>query len=88
MNDVNAHAAAGHHRLPDHRSLLAFYGTHVMIVLTMISYSMPIHARGSIANSEKAQVVEIGAFWLMTLVRGFTPCSSPPQACCKPGCNA
>ncbi|PHS26148.1 MAG: nitric-oxide reductase large subunit [Methylophaga sp.] len=45
---------------------MAFYGAYVMVVLTMISYSMPI-MRGKKAANETAQKLEIWAFWLMTL---------------------
>jgi nitric oxide reductase subunit B len=45
---------------------MAFYGAYVMVVLTMISYAMPI-LRGRAANSNKSQVVEMWAFWLMTV---------------------
>jgi nitric oxide reductase subunit B len=45
---------------------MAFYGAYVMVVLTMISYAMPI-LRGRAANSGKAQVAEMWAFWLMTV---------------------
>jgi len=45
---------------------MAFYGAYVMAVLTIISYSMPL-LRGRAANSNKAQVVEMWAFWLMTI---------------------
>jgi nitric oxide reductase subunit B len=45
---------------------MAFYGAYVMVVLTIISYAMPV-LRGRAANSEKAQVVEMWAFWLMTV---------------------
>ncbi len=45
---------------------MAFYGAYVMAVLTIISYAMPI-MRGRAANSNKAQVVEMWAFWLMTV---------------------
>ena len=48
---------------------MAFYGAYVMVVLTMISYAMPI-LRGRAANSEKAQVLEMWSFWLMTIVHG------------------
>jgi nitric oxide reductase subunit B len=44
---------------------LAFYGAYVLIVLTIISYAMPI-LRGQAAASERAQTLEIWAFWLMT----------------------
>ncbi len=45
---------------------MAFYGAYVMVVLTMISYAMPI-IRGRAANSNRAQVVEMWSFWLMTV---------------------
>ena len=45
---------------------LAFYGAYALVVLTMISYAMPI-LRGRAANSEKAQVMEMWSFWLMTV---------------------
>ncbi|HEX8987686.1 MAG TPA: cbb3-type cytochrome c oxidase subunit I [Rhodocyclaceae bacterium] len=45
---------------------MAFYGAYVMVVITMISYAMPL-LRGRAANSNKAQVAEMWAFWLMTV---------------------
>jgi len=45
---------------------MAFYGAYVMVVLTVISYSMPI-MRGKKAANLTAQKVEIASFWLMTL---------------------
>ena len=45
---------------------MAFYGAYVMINLAIISYAMPI-LRGREANGEKAQIVEMWAFWLMTV---------------------
>lgn len=45
---------------------LAFYGAYVMVVLTMISYAMPI-LRGRAANGRGAQLMEMWAFWLMSL---------------------
>lgn len=45
---------------------MAFYGAYVLVVLTMISYAMPI-LRGRAANSIKAQNYEIWAFWIMTV---------------------
>jgi len=50
---------------------LAFYGAYVMIVLTIISYAMPILRGRAAANSNKAQVVEMWAFWLMTVSMVF-----------------
>lgn len=49
---------------------MAFYGAYVMVVITMISYAMPI-LRGRAANSNKAQVVEMWSFWLMTVAMVF-----------------
>jgi nitric oxide reductase subunit B len=50
---------------------LAFYGAYVMIVLTIISYAMPLLRGRAAANSNKAQVVEMWAFWLMTVSMVF-----------------
>ncbi len=49
---------------------MAFYGAYVMIVLTIISYAMPI-LRGQQASSPRAQVVEMWSFWLMTVSMVF-----------------
>ncbi|MDO8701651.1 MAG: cbb3-type cytochrome c oxidase subunit I [Undibacterium sp.] len=49
---------------------MAFYGAYAMVVMTMISYTMPI-MRGREANSNKAQVVEMWSFWLMTVSMVF-----------------
>ena len=49
---------------------MAFYGAYVMVVLTMISYAMPL-MRGRPANSNRAQVVEMWSFWLMTVAMVF-----------------
>jgi len=49
---------------------MAFYGAYVMVVLTMISYAMPI-MRGQKAGNEKAQVLEMWSFWLMTVSMVF-----------------
>ncbi|KHD06607.1 nitric oxide reductase [Candidatus Thiomargarita nelsonii] len=46
---------------------LAFYGAYVMVVLTIISYAMPLLRGRAAANSNKAQVVEMWSFWLMTV---------------------
>ncbi|MDM8566663.1 cbb3-type cytochrome c oxidase subunit I [Candidatus Halobeggiatoa sp. HSG11] len=47
---------------------LAFYGAYVMIVLTIISYAMPIlRGKELEANCERAQRLETWAFWLMTI---------------------
>ena len=50
---------------------MAFYGAYVMIVLTMISYAMPIMRGRKAANSNKSQVVEMWSFWLMTVSMVF-----------------
>jgi nitric oxide reductase subunit B len=49
---------------------MAFYGAYVMIVLTIISYAMPI-LRGQEAADPRAQVVEMWSFWLMTVSMVF-----------------
>ncbi len=49
---------------------MAFYGAYAMVVLTMISYTMPI-MRGREANSNKSQVMEMWSFWLMTVSMVF-----------------
>ncbi len=49
---------------------MAFYGAYVMVVLTIISYSMPI-MRGQAAANAKAQVMEMWSFWLMTVSMVF-----------------
>ena len=46
---------------------MAFYGAYVMIVLTMISYAMPMLRGRTAANSERSQVLEMWSFWLMTV---------------------
>jgi nitric oxide reductase subunit B len=45
---------------------LAFYGAYALVVITMISYAMPI-LRGRAANPERAQIMEMWSFWLMTV---------------------
>ncbi|MBV2194872.1 MAG: cbb3-type cytochrome c oxidase subunit I, partial [Azonexus sp.] len=49
---------------------MAFYGAYAMVVLTIISYAMPI-LRGRAANSNSAQVLEMWGFWLMTIAMVF-----------------
>src|SRR5690554_342917 len=49
---------------------MAFYGAYVMVVIAIISYAMPI-LRGREANSNRAQVVEMWSFWLMTVSMVF-----------------
>ncbi len=50
---------------------MAFYGAYVMINLTIISYAMPLLRGRAAANSNRAQVVEMWAFWLMTVAMVF-----------------
>ncbi len=50
---------------------MAFYGAYVMIVLTMISYAMPIIRGRAAANSERSQLWEMWSFWLMTVSMVF-----------------
>jgi nitric oxide reductase subunit B len=49
---------------------MAFYGAYVMVVITLMSYAMPL-MRGRAANSNRAQVVEMWGFWLMTISMVF-----------------
>ncbi|WP_370279156.1 cbb3-type cytochrome c oxidase subunit I [Pontibacterium sp.] len=49
---------------------MAFYGAYAMIVMSIISYAVP-QMRGRVANSNKAQVVEMWGFWLMTVSMVF-----------------
>jgi len=46
---------------------LAFFGAYVMIVLTIISYAMPIMRGRPQGNPVVAQKVEAAAFWMMCL---------------------
>ncbi|MET0012064.1 MAG: cbb3-type cytochrome c oxidase subunit I [Sedimenticola sp.] len=46
---------------------MAFYGAYVMIVLTIISYAMPMLRGRQAANSNRSQVMEMWSFWLMTI---------------------
>jgi nitric oxide reductase subunit B len=46
---------------------LSFYGAYVMIIFTMISYAMPILRGRPYGNCEKAQKVELKAFWMMNI---------------------
>ena len=45
---------------------LAFYGAYVLVVLSIISYSMPI-LRGREANPMRAQRCEMWSFWTMSI---------------------
>ena len=45
---------------------LAFYGAYVLVVLAIISYSMPL-MRGREANPMRAQRVEMWSFWIMSI---------------------
>lgn len=46
---------------------LAFFGAYAMIVMTIISYSMPIMRGRPQGNPESAQKVERLAFWMMVI---------------------
>ncbi|MGD8843636.1 MAG: cbb3-type cytochrome c oxidase subunit I, partial [Gammaproteobacteria bacterium] len=50
---------------------MAFYGAYVMIVLTIISYAMPMLRGRQAANSDRSQVLEMWSFWLMTVAIVF-----------------
>ncbi|OIQ46729.1 MAG: nitric-oxide reductase large subunit [Gammaproteobacteria bacterium MedPE] len=50
---------------------MAFYGAYAMIVLTMISYAMPKLRGIGEASTNKAQVLEMWGFWLMTVAMVF-----------------
>lgn len=49
---------------------LSFFGAYVLIVITMISYTMPI-MRGRVANPERAQRMEMWSFWIMSIAMIF-----------------
>ncbi len=46
---------------------LSFYGAYIMIIFTLISYAMPILRGRNGGNSQKAQKVELSAFWMMNI---------------------
>ncbi len=48
---------------------LAFYGAYVLVVISIISYAMPI-LRGREANPRRAQSVEMWSFWTMSIGMG------------------
>ncbi|MBA56795.1 MAG: nitric-oxide reductase large subunit [Pseudomonadales bacterium] len=50
---------------------MAFYGAYAMIVLTIISYAMPKLRGIGTAMNNRAQVVEMWSFWLMTVAMVF-----------------
>lgn len=50
---------------------MAFYGAYAMIVLTIISYAMPLIRGDKYAANKRAQVVEMWGFWLMTVAMVF-----------------
>jgi len=50
---------------------MAFYGAYVMIVLAMISYSMPLMRGREACNSVRSQSLEMWSFWLMTISMVF-----------------
>ena len=49
---------------------MAFYGAYAMVVMCMISYTMPI-INGREANSNRSQIWEMWGFWLMTVSMVF-----------------
>jgi nitric oxide reductase subunit B len=49
---------------------MAFYGAYAMVVMTIISYAVPI-MRGMEAKSNRMQVLEMWSFWLMTVSMVF-----------------
>lgn len=50
---------------------MAFYGAYAMIVMTIMSYAMPKLRGIGEANCNRAQVVEMWGFWLMTVAMVF-----------------
>ena len=50
---------------------MAFYGAYAMIVLTIISYAMPKLRGIGTAMNDRAQIVEMWSFWLMTVAMVF-----------------
>jgi len=46
---------------------LSFYGAYVMIIFTMIAYAMPILRGRPYGNCEKAQQLELKAFWMLNI---------------------
>ncbi len=48
---------------------LAFYGAYVLVVISMISYAMPL-LRGRLAAPRRAQTFEMWSFWIMTISMG------------------
>jgi len=50
---------------------MAFYGAYVMVVLAIISYAMPLLRGRPGCNNNKAQVLEMWSFWLMTVAMVF-----------------
>ncbi|WP_020408323.1 cbb3-type cytochrome c oxidase subunit I [Hahella ganghwensis] len=50
---------------------MAFYGAYAMIVLTIISYAMPVLNGRTEGNCNRSQVVEMWGFWLMTVAMVF-----------------
>jgi nitric oxide reductase subunit B len=50
---------------------MAFYGAYAMIVMTIISYAMPLLRGRQAANSIRSQVLEMWSFWFMTVSMVF-----------------
>ncbi len=49
---------------------MAFFGAYAMVVMTIISYAVPI-MRGQDAKGNRMQVMEMWSFWLMTVSMVF-----------------
>ncbi len=50
---------------------MSFYGAYAMIVMTIISYAMPLLRGRKLCSSDRSQVVEMWGFWLMTVSMVF-----------------
>ncbi len=46
---------------------LSFYGAYIMILFTIVSYTMPILRGRTGGNCAKAQKVELASFWMMNI---------------------
>jgi len=50
---------------------LAFFGAYVLVVLTIISYAMPLLRGRKAAASNRSQVLEMWSFWLLSVSMVF-----------------
>jgi nitric oxide reductase subunit B len=50
---------------------LAFFGAYALIVLTIISYAMPLLRGRKVAGSNRSQVIEMWSFWLLSVSMVF-----------------